>query len=181
MYDDGAAWACLTWLCFTATGFAAAEPSAPGAYGVAGVAIAQGVAEPAAAGGYAVGGVAATFPMVWNVAGASAAWTLTPPTSWTLTRTGDDHDFRLGGVGHFLEALAEQRRLAAITRRTPAPVERFSAPAFRSLAPPASLMASPQPAALRAVLARQQLVQARAQAAIAARRRQEAELLMLVA
>jgi len=169
-----------------ATTVGIAEPAASGAYGVAGAAVPIGASVNAASGSFALAGVSATFPMVWNVAGTAYAWTLTPLNQYTLTRTGDDYEFKLGGVGHFLEELEARRQLAAITRKTPAPIDRTTAPAFAPIstaqpAPPASAPPAPHPAAVRAALLQTHLAEAATRAAIATRRRREAELLLLVA
>jgi hypothetical protein len=131
------------------------------------------------AGQFAVQGFSLTTSDVWPVSSGSYASTLTPINQYTLTRTGDDYEFKLGGVGHLLLEIEEAKRLAAITRKVPSPVNTFTRPSFAAIMaqPNAALPALPSPSALQA-----QQQQAAAQAAaVARRRRQEAEILLLVA
>jgi hypothetical protein len=94
-------------------------------------------------------------------------------------RTGDDFDLVYGGIGHYLVELEEKRRLAAITRKAPVPIDRTTPPGFRPMAAP---QPAPSPTAaidLAAAFAGRAAERQAQQAAIARRRRQEAEILLL--
>jgi hypothetical protein len=90
-----------------------------------------------------------------------------------------DSAFLYGGIGHFLVALQEARRLAKITRKTPQPIDRTTRPQFAPVGRPP--MAPPAPVAnLQAIQNERATAQAAAaQAATIKRRRQEEELLLL--
>lgn len=162
----------------TAAGFAFSQSAAGAAYALAGTAIGEGVGEPAAPGSFAASGLPARFTIACTVGGATLALTLTPPTIWTLTRTGDDAEQVYGGIGHELVEREERKRLAAITRTAPPPLDRTTAPVFAPLAAPQPVPQPPAPPDASALRAAEPRLAA---AARAKRRRQEAEILLLCA
>ncbi|MBR7559768.1 hypothetical protein KC218_24785, partial [Mycobacterium tuberculosis] len=86
------------------------------------------VSHAAGPGAFTLTGYGFTVAITMPAAGASYALAF---GNNVLVRTGADFDLVYGGVGHYLEELEEQRRLAEITRKTPAPVVRPMQPAFR--------------------------------------------------
>ncbi|MGJ5074566.1 hypothetical protein [Bradyrhizobium oligotrophicum] len=65
-------------------------------------------------------------------AAAGAVVVLSPSPTY-LVRTGDDHEFKLGGVGHFRLELERAKQLATITRKTPPPVDFRTTPTFEPI------------------------------------------------
>jgi hypothetical protein len=110
------------------------EAAAPGSYALTGQASTDTVTQTSAGGSYAVSGRAALGTVTMVAAGTSYSLAVGP---WVLTRTGDDDEFKLGGVGHYLEELQRQRDLQRISRKTPQPIRTQPWPAF-SVAPPRS-------------------------------------------
>lgn len=182
---------------FTETGNAAtfkiSEPGAAASYGLTGNSALLTPKIPAGAASFAETGRAATFAVREAAAAGSVALaglaslaTNVLPSAGTsfsvsvvnanLVRTGDDYDFKLGGVGHFLEEIERQKQLAAITRKIPGPVDRRTMPGLQRIMPPA---APPAPVAAMANIEAQG--QADAARAAAMRRRRDEEAVLLLA
>ena len=134
-------------------------------------------------GAYALAGGGNLAPVVMRAA--AGTYVLTPGAV-VLTRSGGDYDQVYGGVGHYREELERLRQLATITRPVPRPIVRAMRPLLRPLVMPAA----PQPRRaaapdLQAIHLRDMAVRrlaqeaAQRQAAIAHRRREEAEILLL--
>lgn len=129
----------------------------------------------ASPGAFQVAGVSANDTVLEAAAGAVV---LVSPSPTALVRTGDDYDFKLGGVGHYLLEMEEAKRLAAITRDPPPPIDRRTAPIFGPLGRPQSV--PPAPAVdMRAVQA--QRMEAEKLAVQAAKKRRELEAILLLA
>ncbi len=147
-----------------------------GAYSLTGNPVTEGISQPAAAGSYTLTGSASFTSLVMLAGPGSYGVTLlrTP-----LTRTGGDFDQVYGGIGHYLEEIERARQLAKITRKTPAPIVHEIRPRFRPIQEPAPqpLQQVPDPQSL--IARRQEAEAQQRQAAIAKRRRQAAEILLL--
>lgn len=148
-----------------AASFGVAESAATGGVTVQGAAASSGVTAVAAAGAAVVTGRAAGFAVdhaadraMFALAGGSAADQVSEGAEGgaitarfiaaELVRTGDDDEFKLGGVGHLKLELEQARRLAAITRVPPPPIDRRTAPRFAAppvVAPVMPPMAAPGP------------------------------------
>ncbi|WP_316219391.1 hypothetical protein [Bradyrhizobium sp. SZCCHNR2026] len=61
---------------------------------------------------------------------AAGAMVVLSPSPTELVRTGDDYEFKLGGVGHFRLELERAKQLARITRKLPPPIDLRTAPKF---------------------------------------------------
>jgi hypothetical protein len=151
--------------------FQTAQLSTAGAYSLTGKAAPLGSFLAGVSGSYILTGYAANEPMVGTAAGGAYA---IAPVPTPLIRTGADFDLVYGGVGHYLEEIERLRQLAKITRKTPAPIVRPSRPLQNPTAAPSQAI---QLAAIAPQRATDQQTQ---QARILKRRRQEAELLLLV-
>ncbi len=135
-------------------------------------------------GAYALAGGGNLAPVVMRAA--AGTYVLTPGAV-VLTRSGGDYDQVYGGVGHYREELERLRQLATITRPVPRPIVRAMRPLLRPLVMPAA----PQPRRaaapdLQAIHLRDMAVRLLCAgggtapgAAIAHRRREEAEILLL--
>ncbi|MFZ5713045.1 MAG: hypothetical protein ACOY3N_09415 [Bradyrhizobium sp.] len=171
--------------------FALSEAATAGAFTISAPSISQehGVG----IGSFTLSGAAQTFDLTENVEASAYVITgsiannidgVSDPGSFVITgvdqwlyRTGDDYEFKLGGVGHFLEEIERQKRLNAITRKIPAPVDRRTVPRFAPL--PA---VQPMPTApVVDMAAVEQQRQADAARAAAARRRRDEEAVLLLA
>jgi hypothetical protein len=181
---------------FTVSGqavtFSRSEAAAAGSFGISASSISATMGVDA--GSFSVSGNAQTFSSDWtnveaaaylitgslsnNIEGVAEAgsFTLTGSDQW-LYRTGDDYEFKLGGVGHFLEEIERQKQLNAITRKIPGPIDRRTMPRFAPFQ-----TVQPMPAApsidMRAIQAQQQADAART---AAARRRRDEEAVLLLA
>ncbi|WP_315729032.1 hypothetical protein [Bradyrhizobium sp. SZCCHNS2015] len=71
---------------------------------------------------------------------AAGAVVVLSPSPTDLVRTGDDHEFKLGGVGHFRLELERAKQLARITRKVPPPVDLRTASKFKSIRVPQSVL-----------------------------------------
>lgn len=183
----------------TSISFNVIENVAAGAYSFTGVSVAFRVAESVAPGAFAFTGVAASFKVTENVTAGSFTFTGNPifeetfetvtPGAFTFTgypaqlsRSGADFDLVYGGVGHYLEELEKKRQLAKITRKTPAPIDRTTRPVFAPIGRPQ--VSAPAPGPDLAAIQNQRMadeMRASAQAATAKRRRQEMEMILLIA
>lgn len=151
-------------------------PSSAGAYAETGMAALFAVQQAAAAGSYSVTGAASLATSVLPATGGSVAVTF---IDQPLTRTGDDYDFKLGGIGHLLEEIERQKRLNAITRKIPVPVDRRTVPRFEPLQGPP--VAPPAAAPDMAAIQNQRMAEAAAQTQRAQKRRRDEEALLLLA
>lgn len=94
----------------------------------------------------------------------------------SLSRTGDDYEFKLGGIGHFLEEIERAKQLAAITRKIPPPVDRRTLPRFEPI--PGVQQAPSAPVVDMGAIEQQRQSEA-ARAATMRRRRDEEAILLL--
>jgi hypothetical protein len=181
---------------FTVSGqavtFSRSEAAAAGSFGISASSISATMGVDA--GSFSVSGNAQTFSSDWanvetasylitgslsnNIEGVAetGSFTLTGSDQW-LYRTGDDYEFKLGGVGHFLEEIERQKQLNAITRKIPGPVDRRTMPRFAPLRP---VLAAPAALAIDTAAIEAQR-QAEAARTAAARRRRDEEALLLLA
>jgi hypothetical protein len=183
---------------YTVTGIAATftitETPAVGSFALTGAATGQ-LSMAVASGSFSTFGIAQSFQITENVAVGSyvISGSLTnninapsDPGTFRLTsvdtpliRTGDDYEFKLGGVGHFLEEIERQKRLNAITRKIPGPVDRRTVPRFEPLRAPPSAPSAPAPDV--AAIQNQRTTEAAAQAEAAKKRRRDEEAVLLLA
>lgn len=171
--------------------FTLAENAAAGSFALSATSISEVIE--VAAGSFSLTGAAQTFTITENVGAGSyditgsvsnnvngvaesGAFLLTAPDQW-IYRTGDDYEFKLGGIGHLLEEIERQKQLNAITRKIPGPVDRRSIPRFEPLRGLSSAPAVPAPD--MASVQNQHMAEAAAQARTAKRRRDEEALLLL--
>lgn len=172
--------------------FTITESAVAGSFALTGSPTAGIIGQVAASGSFSLSGSAQVFDLTENVDAGSYVITgslsnnidgASDPGSFVITgvdqwlyRTGDDYEFKLGGVGHFLEEIERQKRLNAITRKIPAPVDRRTVPRFASL--PAARPMPAVPVVDMAAIEQQRRVEA-SRAAAARRRRDEVAVLLL--
>lgn len=154
--------------------------SASGSFALTGVSASFKISAAEAPGSYSIASVGASLSVAMPAAGTSYTLTM---FGAPLSRTGDNTDQVYGGIGHYLEEVERLKSLQKITRKTPAPIVQAPAMPLAPLAPLPSATIAPQPPAIdlqtiaaQRMAAQQALAQ---QAAIAKRRRQAIELLLL--
>jgi len=155
--------------------FSISWPNAAGAFALSGIAASFNVSISAAPGAFTINGQPANEIILWP--DAPAAFTVTGSDA-NLVRTGDDYEFKLGGVGHYKLELERAKRLAAITRNPPPPVDLRTRPQFEPLARPPIAPAAP---AVDIAAIQKQRMDAAAAAAQAAKKRREIEAILLLA
>jgi len=147
-----------------------------GAYGIVPAVTPLQPALAGESGSYLAIGGGSLVPIVTEFASGSYVLTL---GNYALARSGGEYDQVYGGIGHYREELERQRQLAQIIRPTPRPITHEIRPVSRPIPPvmprrqPVLPVDRPLAAAQRVQDGQQQ------QAAIAKRRRQEAEILLL--
>ena len=174
--------------------FKVVQGSATGTFAVSGSASFFKLSEPASVGAFIFNGQPASFKLTEQASTGAFGLSGNPvnerilfpdaPGAFivsgqdaNLVRTGDDYEFKLGGIGHFLEEIERQKQLNAITRKVPAPVDRRTIPRFAPLQAAPSAPAAPAPD--MAAIQNQRMAEAARQAAGARRRRDEEALLLL--
>lgn len=151
-------------------------PSSAGSYAETGIAAVFALREAAASGSYSLTGGASLATSILPASGGSVAVTF---IDQPVKRTGDDYDFKLGGIGHLLEEIERQKRLNAITRKIPGPVDRRTVPRFEPLRGPPSAPVAPAPDV--AAVQNQRMAEDPAQVARAQKRRRDEEAVLLLA
>jgi hypothetical protein len=182
----------------SSAGFATRLSSAAGSYAITGQPAAFRSKWAAQGGAYTLSGPA--IPLTPTLTAISGSYVLTGLSTVThtvmladtglyvitpgyseLRRTGGEYDQVYGGIGHYLEEVQRLKQLDAITRKVPPPVVRQSRPLIEKRQP--APVAKPQPFDFQA-LADQAIAHqpdGQEQAVIAKRRKQEAEILLLLA
>jgi hypothetical protein len=155
--------------------FSVGWPETAGAFTFTGKAATFTISEAAASGAFALTGQPANETILWPDAPASFVFTGNPAN---LVRTGDNYEFKLGGVGHYKLELERAKQLAAITRKAPGPIDLRTKPQFQPLASPYSAPSSPS---LDAAAILKQRMDAQMAAAKAAKKRRDAEAILLLA
>jgi len=147
-----------------------------GAYAISGGATAFQTSLPPLSGGYVLSGGSSWLPGTMRVDGGGYVVAL---GEYALRRSGGDYDQVYGGIGHYLEELERIRQLARITRKTPAPIVHETGPRLPPIAPSVAEPMMPQPDPRQIIARRLEAEKLQRQAAIAMRRRREAEILLL--
>lgn len=153
--------------------FALRETASAGFFTDTGVAAKFSLVESATVGSFVVTGQGDAENIVWQVG--AGGFTIAGQAG--LNRTGDNYEFKLGGIGHYLEEIERQKQLNAITRKIPGPVDRRTIPRFAPLQ--AAPVAPATPAPDMAAVQNQRMAEAARQVAMAKRRRDEEALLLL--
>ncbi|MGJ4997299.1 hypothetical protein ACQR0Z_22945 [Bradyrhizobium sp. HKCCYLS3077] len=104
---------------------------------------------------------------------AAGAVIVLSPSPTDLFRTGDDYEFKLGGVGHFRLELEQAKQLAKISRRAPPPVDLRSALKFEPIGRPSPVTSAPTPQSNR--------TQAEIRAVRVTEKRREEKTIILIA
>ncbi|WP_456775294.1 hypothetical protein [Bradyrhizobium sp. USDA 4369] len=74
---------------------------------------------------------------------AAGAVVVLPPSPPELVRTGDDYEFKLGGVSHFRLKLERAKQIARIMPKALPPIDLRMAPKFESIGKPSTAVGIP--------------------------------------
>lgn len=169
---------------FVLTGFAANEPVQEATF--SGSFIVAEAAQFAGAGMDAIGRLSIgqisqpariqgeRFTVYFSTAGGAVAFT---PSAAPLSRTGDNYEFKFGGVGHYKLERERAAQLAKITRKPPPPVDLRTAPQFAPIG--RAPVVAPVPVVDLASIQNQRMAEQMQAARIQKRRRDEEALLLL--